>query len=684
MSSAGGSRARSFVELFAMCGIAVAQPLFDLLGDNAGLFVARGTSGWQLVALTVAIVAVPPLVLLAVEVVAAAVHARLGRIVHAALLALLAGILAIEVVKANSELAERTLVAVGAAAGVGVALLVARSTIARMFLRFLALAVPVFAVLFLVASPVTAVVFEDDPNPEALAVDVGAPRRVVLVVLDELPTMSLVDGAGEIDAELYPNFARLASESTWYRNATTVSPYTPFAVPAILTGRYPPASDALPDASTYPQSLFSLLAGEYSLNAHEVLSHLCTSASCSSGSSGSSGFPGLVAESARLWRTFASPERAEQSLTEVESDVPPMRVAREFVASLQPSGAAQLDFVHLELPHAPWRYLPTMQDNHWTRGVPGAAFLEWSTQTSASLARARHLLQLGATDVVLGRVLDRLEAIDEYDDALVVVTADHGHAFTVDEPVRAASEGNYPEVMWVPLFVKYPEQGAGAVDDRPAEIVDVMPTIADVLDVDVPWSVDGRSLLGEPRTGDERPLYQWGDYAFDPPDALRPGPGETHLTFDGAAGFEAVLDARAATPGEPSTLRVYRDLELGSLVGRTTESLEVGAPADGEVEMAGAELWETEIDPHATAVPWAYTEGVVRGVETDAMLAFALNGRVVAVARATKLVGTDDSAFFALVVPPELVARGRNRPEMFVVRGTEARPVLAPIAVEGL
>src|SRR5215218_9352243 len=34
-----------------------------------------------------------------------------------------------------------------------------------------------------------------------------------------------------------PNFARLADQSTWYRNATGVSGFTPWAMPAMLTGR---------------------------------------------------------------------------------------------------------------------------------------------------------------------------------------------------------------------------------------------------------------------------------------------------------------------------------------------------------------------------------------------------------------------------------------------------------------
>ena len=60
---------------------------------------------------------------------------------------------------------------------------------------------------------------------------------VVLLVLDEFPSTDLLGKHGHIDRNRFPNFARLAGDATWYRNATTVSDTTFTAVPAILEGR---------------------------------------------------------------------------------------------------------------------------------------------------------------------------------------------------------------------------------------------------------------------------------------------------------------------------------------------------------------------------------------------------------------------------------------------------------------
>ena len=62
---------------------------------------------------------------------------------------------------------------------------------------------------------------------------------MVLLVLDEFPGDSLLDARGRIDPVRYPNFAALASDATWFRNAFSVYDSTTKAVPLILDGRRP-------------------------------------------------------------------------------------------------------------------------------------------------------------------------------------------------------------------------------------------------------------------------------------------------------------------------------------------------------------------------------------------------------------------------------------------------------------
>ena len=94
-----------------------------------------------------------------------------------------------------------------------------------------------------------------------------------------MPLISLLDADGRIDPALYPHFAALASESTWFRNASAVAEYTSFALPAILTGTYPELG-RLPVAADYPENLFTLLGDRYRLHVHEPLTELCPETLC--------------------------------------------------------------------------------------------------------------------------------------------------------------------------------------------------------------------------------------------------------------------------------------------------------------------------------------------------------------------------------------------------------------------
>ena len=134
--------------------------------------------------------------------------------------------------------------------------------------------------MFLLTPGIAGLLAAADEEP-ALDVAFGATPPVVIVIFDQLPLISLLDADGRIDPALYPHFAALASESTWFRNASAVAEYTSFALPAILTGNYPELG-RLPVAADYPENLFTLLGGRYRLHVQEPLTELCPAALCPS------------------------------------------------------------------------------------------------------------------------------------------------------------------------------------------------------------------------------------------------------------------------------------------------------------------------------------------------------------------------------------------------------------------
>jgi hypothetical protein len=102
---------------------------------------------------------------------------------------------------------------------------------------------------------------------------------IVVIVFDEFAGLVLNGPDGRVDASRYPNFARFARNATWYRNATTVADFTDRAVPALLTGEMPDKG-ALPIAADHPESLFTLLGGRYSLEVIEPTTDICPERLC--------------------------------------------------------------------------------------------------------------------------------------------------------------------------------------------------------------------------------------------------------------------------------------------------------------------------------------------------------------------------------------------------------------------
>jgi len=535
-----GSERGYGLHLVGLCSFAFAQPIFDLLGRHAEFFVSRNSDFSEIVGLTFALIALPPLLAAALLWGARSLSERLARALDDVLVAALAALIALPPLLRAAALPEVASVGMAIALGVAAAAAYARFAGVRVAFRVLAVAPFVFAALFLGRDDIRKLAFPDETTAAGQAT-ISGNVPIVLVVFDELPLASLLAADGSIDSVRYPAFARFAAGSTWFRGVSAVSSRTNLAVPAILTGRYPPPERKLPIRADHPENLFSLLDAAYQLNVIETETQLHTRAAREDPSR--SGPRSLVADIAVLYAHMLAPSALRDSLPAItdawggfgddlessdEADVgeesrrPHVhkrnRVAanvaafERFTRSIGPlpdGDPRVLHFIHVALPHGDWQlladgrsYLPNQRygyvDGRW---LPAPW---WSTD-----AYRRHLLQLVYTDRLLGELLERLHATGVYDPALVILTADHGASFWPGDSFRKPAKIEHPEdLLSVPLFIKLPHQRDAAVDDRFAESVDLLPTIAEAIGATLPFPVDGCSLISTrcpPRTA--RRLY---------------------------------------------------------------------------------------------------------------------------------------------------------------------------------
>ncbi len=660
----------AFVELFALCGIAFVQPTFDVLRRNTiDTFVAAGSGRFQVIAVMLTVLLVPPLVLYAIELLVGLASAKARPFAHAALTGAVAGLIAFQVLNGVTSLGLAIRLPLAVVVGILAAIAMLRVSVAHTFVRFLAIAPVIFTVFFVFSAQVSPIVVSSSPS--AADVPVKRPARVVQIVLDEFSLQWLLDGHGHIDAQLFPNFAKLAAGSTWYRNATSVAPATQVAVPAILTGRYPDNPRAIPTASVYPENLFTLLGDTYNINAHENLESLNPGGDAGANES----LPKVLHRTYNFWKRtvehYHPPTTIEPEITSFEQ--PAMR---SFVQSLGNAKERQLDHLHVLLPHATWHLLPDGRSYTESTNNPGLGTVWEDVPQLAELGLQRYLLQVQAADRWIGRIVDKLKREGAYDDSLIVLTADHGVAFTAGAPLRKATADNYEQILWVPLMIKAPHQQQGVVDDRLAQTIDVLPTIADTLGVHIPWKVDGQSLLGKPRPNGPR------RFLITPSPDMQALPAEAKYThYDGVKGFQHVLQTRAAASNPDPTLRIYgANSEFSDLVGREATSVQqsTAPPLAGGIPYPGR---YAAVDPGAAEQSWTYLNGHLTSRD-DRTLAISVNGVIGGIARTY-----DDplwgGATFFVVLPPRLFHAGANQVDIFAVSGTPGAPVLRPVGPTG-
>ena len=683
---------RCLLELLVLCGFVVAQPLFDVAGRSPELFLFRRATGPDILALAALVAVGPPLVLWAAEALVGLAGRRPRRLAHLGVVAGLLVLLAIQVTKHLTGVRGVPLVGLGVAAGVAATVAYARSSVARLWLGYAAPAPLVFALLFVTISPVGKLVAGDhDGGWTSAATPAGKRPPVVMVVLDEFPLRSLLDSHGRIDRRVYPNFAAFADQSTWYRNATGVGPFTPDAMPAMLTGRYPSRPNVAPTYGEYPGNLFTLLSGSYDVWASESVTQLCPPQVCvtSGGAAPRAGRRALAGDLAGAWLKLVSPRRADEDPTGQFSEAvagegpgesggklgpkfrfnqlranQPARFA-EFLDHLRPSDRPTLRFLHLLMPHQPFRYLPSGARYVYPRTQFGYDRERgWTTQPPpVELGLQRHLLQVAYTDRLVGEVVARLKAQGLYDQSLVILTADHGNSFTPGHVQRRLQPGNAHELLWVPLFVKAPHQRAGRVDDRNWEHVDLLPTVADLLRLKLPWRVDGLSASGPPRSRRTK-------FFFNAPDQ--------RLEVDGPANQALVLRGitdRFARP-EHGPAGLFQVGPFADLVGRTPEAVGLAAGGGLAARLHSPEDLQDGSPPGT--VPALITGALVGPAPPGPVpLAVAVNGTIGAVG--LTFAQNDTPQTFAVMVPDALLRPNGNRVRLYRVERTPAGPRLHPV-----
>jgi hypothetical protein len=291
------------------------------------------------------------------------------------------------------------------------------------------------------------------------------------------------------------------------------------------------------------------------------------------------------------------------------------------------------------MPHQPWHVYP--DGTEYDDPDPPGSHAPGKSWTLASREQ-QHLFQAQYADRLVGELMDRVKQAGIYEDSLIVVVADHGINFEPGEEQRLWDPDGADGIAYSPLLVKAPGQVDGAIDDQALMAYDVLPTVADALDIEVPWDTDGAPAGSDEITarGTTRVIYDFG-----PLDD--PTPRE-EATFDDATSFPRAADRwiRSLGPEEPSLLGLMEVARAQRWLGASIDDLVTGVEGSATIDRLG----EIE-DPTAAKRP-GFVGGSITGLPAGRVLV-AVNGEV---ATAAPTVGTGTSMTFRAMLPPEAFA----------------------------
>ncbi len=689
---------RRLLALWALFGVGVTQPILDLYGRNPEVFIAARATRGQVVVFALVATLGPVLVAAALLL---ATRALFGERVQSVVFLVLLGVAAFAAASAvlrqllpNTDL---TLLVALVVAG-GIPLLYVKVNAIRLWLSVLAVLPAAALVLFLFFSESSELVWEAEPAADPSVV-VDNPVPVVLLVLDEFPISSIVTPEGEINAALFPNFARLADASHWFQNAQSNSIATTDSVPIILSSEI--HEGASPTSRDHPRTLFTMLGDSYTMDVDETITDLCPSDVCDDEAADevrrteSVGLRTLLLDASVVWGHRTQPPSIRDQLPAIDTQwggflkgdatdsvqpadggptgelpLPPearaewmtkMLTMADHVGGDWPSNT--LHYTHAETPHVPWLANPSgtgyVRPEDLRAAVTGVENGYWVDEPAwARQGLQRHLFQLGLVDLLLGRSSDQLEQSGRWDDALIVVTADHGASFNPGDHRRWVTETNLDGLYRVPLFIRTPGQTDGDVRTENAYSEDILPTIVDVIGAHLgpEWNLAGDSLL-DPDLPESRP------HEFDHFTGHREALGGP---VDGL--FGEVGAVRELVPDQSSWRGVAAVGPYADLVNVPVSELDP-ATDDRVVAEVDQEPTYADLDPGTGVVPTVLTGRVTLPSElTERDVLVAVNGTVSGAGY--RVAANGDTSVFQAVVPEEAYRPGPNEVSVLVPTGS--------------
>ena len=203
-----------------------------------------------------------------------------------------------------------------------------------------------------------------------------------------------------------------------------------------------------------------------------------------------------------------------------DADYPMDQTFSDGVDFIERNGRYDNWFLQIETfdPHEPFTSPESYQagflspDGMDTPDWPSYAKVAEDSETVNNV-RGKYFALTAFCDAQLGRILDKMDELNLWEDTMLIVNTDHGFFLSEHDWWGKGFAPNYDELVHIPLFIWDPRSKVmGETRKSLVQTIDLAPTLLDYFEVEIPKDMEGHPLKAT--IEHDEPVREYGMFGY--------------------------------------------------------------------------------------------------------------------------------------------------------------------------